>query len=101
MSLLSRHLAITHCRKLYQSFNIFEYLKLHPNSKLVMNLERMYLGRRFKVCFKDNAYWFKFYGDVKEEIPVDTIVTYGKDVDINTWFDADHAGDCLTCHRHM
>ena len=39
---------------------------------------------------------FELYDDVKEDLPFDTAVSYGKDVEINGWVDADQSGDCLT-----
>ena len=81
---------------LYKAFKIFSYLNFHPNSKLVMNPERMYLEERFKSCSKENAEWFRFYGAVKEEILVGAPFPYGKYLEINYWVGADHMVDCPT-----
>ena len=43
---------MTCCGKLNQAFNIFDYLKCHPDSKLAMNPEGMYLEERFKSCLR-------------------------------------------------
>ena len=43
-----------------------------------------------------DAEWFELYDKVKENLPVDNTVSYGKDIYINEWVDADHAGDRLT-----
>jgi hypothetical protein len=37
--------------------------------------------------------WTKFYGDVKEAIPVDMPEPLSKDVDVRMICDIDHAGD--------
>ena len=79
---------------------MFSYLKCHPNFKLVVNPELVYLWQRFKGRFKDDTEWFDFYGDVKEDTPVDAPVPYGKEAEINYWLDADHAGNFLTRRSH-
>ena len=43
----------------------------------------MYLWESFKNNFKVDAEWFYFYGEVKEETPVDDPAPYGKDLKIN------------------
>ena len=49
---------------------------------------------------EDDADWFEFYGDVKEEIPLDAPKPLGKSVEITAFCDADHAGDRLTRRSH-
>ena len=55
MSLLSRHMDIPCHGNLDQAFKMFAYIECHPNSKLVMNTECMYLVERFKSSFKENV----------------------------------------------
>ena len=51
VSLLSRHLALPRRGQLDQCFNIFAYLKAHPQAKLLMDPDRMYLDEEFKSSF--------------------------------------------------
>ena len=53
------------------------------------------LGERFKIRFKENTEWFKFYGYVREEISVDAHLPCGKEVEINSLADVEHTGDNL------
>ena len=69
VSLLSRQIYMLQRGHLDQSFNIFAYLKYHPNYNLVMGYERILLGNFFKSYFKSNAEWFEFYNYTNEEIP--------------------------------
>ena len=65
------------------------------------NPEHIYFGERFKICFKDDAEWFDFYGEVKEGITIDDLVPYLKDMEINDWVNEDHAEDCITSRSHI
>jgi hypothetical protein len=40
--------------------------------------------------------WAKFYGDVKEAIPMDMPEPIGKDIDVHMMCESDHAGDKRT-----
>ena len=56
---------------------------------------------RFQILLTDNAEWFEFHGNVKEESPPDAPLPASKEVKINCcWDDADHAGDSLNCRSH-
>ena len=66
VSILSRHTTMPHHGHIDKEFNIFSYLKCHPNSKLLMNPDHMYFREHFKSRFKDDAEWFKLYGEVKD-----------------------------------
>ena len=79
-----------------QEFNSFAYLQLHLNSKSVMNHECMYLRECCKGIFKNNAEWLQFYGSVEKEIPVGAPFPYSKQVNSNTWVNADNSGYYLT-----
>ena len=46
-------------------FNIFEHLKSHLNSKLVMNPVPMYLGLKFASIFQDGTKRCEFYEDIE------------------------------------
>ena len=95
-ALLSRHLALPRHGHLDQCFNIFAYLKKHPYSKLIMNPAYMHVEGNNPDSFNNKAEWYEFYGDVKEEIPIDAPERLGKGIEITSWVDADHAGDKLT-----
>ena len=60
----------------------------------------MYQGKQFKSRFKSDTEWFKFYGDVKKQVPIYAPTPYGKDVEVTAWVDVDRAGDKLTRYRH-
>ena len=100
VSLLSRHLALPRRGHLDQAYNIVAYLKKHPYSKLVMDARPLCHKERFAKRFKENAEWYEFYGEVREEIPSDAPKPLGKPVELTAFVDADHAGDKLTRRSH-
>ena len=51
-------------------------------------------------CFNNEANWFEFYGEVKEEVLANAPESLGKGVDITGYVDADHTGDQLTRRSH-
>ena len=73
-----------------------------PSKPQVGDEYRAYVfgGGRFRSSFEDDAEWFKFYGEVKEEIPVDYPVTHGKDLDIDAYIDAYYEVYRLTFCSH-
>ena len=62
--------------------NKYAYSKYKPNSKLVLNPARMELLDKYLSCFNDNAEWFEFYCDLKEETPSDAPLPAGNEVEI-------------------
>ena len=100
VSLLSRHLALPRRGHLDQAYNIVAYLKKHPYSKLVMDATPLRCKERYAKRFKENAEWYEFYGEVREEIPSDAPKPLGKPVELTAFVDADHAGDKLTRRSH-
>ena len=100
VSLLSRHMALPRRGHLEQAYNIAAYLKLKQYSKLVMSPKPMRHKELLKSRFNTDAEWYEFYGDVKEEIPLDAPEPLGKTVEMTAWVDADHAGDKLTRRSH-
>ena len=100
VALLSRHLALPRRGHLEQAYNVVAYLKKHPYSKLVMDPTPQGHKDRYAKRFNTDADWFEFYGDVKEEIPLDAPKPMGKPVEITAYCDADHAGDKLTRRSH-
>ena len=55
---------------------------------------------KFRKCFNEEAQWFEFYGDVKEEIPDNVPEALGKGGEITGYADVDHTGDQITRRSH-
>ena len=92
ISLLSSYLAMPREGHLDAAINVMAYLKLHHNSRLVLDPTYPTIVRSdFKVCD-----WREFYGDIKEAIPPNAPEPLGKDVDLRMFVDSDHAGDKTT-----
>jgi len=73
---------------------IFAYLKLHMNSKIVIDpFERLWDDLDW-----NTADWSEFYPDAKEAIPSDMPEPRGKPVQINLFVDSAHA-TCLESRR--
>ena len=72
------------------------YLKGRYNSRLA--LDPSYPKIDWKK-FKDNE-WSAFYGNVKEEIPPNTLTPIGKSIDMCMMVDSNHTGDKLTSRSH-
>eukprot|EP00957_Ditylum_brightwellii_P197288 15030824-Ditylum_brightwellii.AAC.1 len=49
-----------------------------------------HLEQKLKFITQD---WMDFYPDAKEDIPLDMPEAYGNSVQVNTFVDADHAGN--------
>ena len=82
VEILPIHLALPYHDHIDQGLNIHAYLKKHPYSRLVMNHAYMNTKNRFGKRFNEEANWFEFYGDIKEEVPANAPEALGKGVDI-------------------
>jgi hypothetical protein len=95
VSLLSSFMAqprIGHIEVLH----VFSYLKSHENSKLVFDpYPQSWDETKFQ-----RFDWKDFYRDAKESIPPNAPKPQGHSVQINTFVDADHAGNCVTQRSH-
>ena len=80
VALLSRHLALPRRGHIGQCFNIYTNLKKHQYFKLVMNPSYINVQDHYPYSFNYKAEWFKFYGDIKEDIPKNIPRALGKGV---------------------
>ena len=76
-----------------QVLKIFAYLKLHHNSRLVMNLTYPDIDEH-EIFKKRN--WNQFYGRTKEDVPGSIPRPLGKELIIRAFVDADFSGEKLT-----
>ena len=53
-----------------------------------------------KSVVNNNADWMDFYGDVKEELPVNMPKPHGNPVTISAFMDASYAGNVIMRHSH-
>jgi hypothetical protein len=91
VSMLLQYLAQPREGHLDQVFHIFEYLKVHGQSKVLFD--------NTFISWKDK-FWQDFYPDAKEPIPGNMPDPRGKEFQLNTFVDADHAGNQVTrCSR--
>ena len=70
--------------------HLYGYLKKNTKSKLVFDPTHMDHEPHAELDWRD------FYGDIKELVPPDAPVPRGKQVQMTTFVDSDHAGDQLT-----
>ena len=89
VSMLSSYLALPREGHLEQVYNIFAYLKQHHNSRIVFDPSYPHIDPSIFPEYD----WSSFYGKLKEEIPEDMPMPMGKEVIMNVYVDADHAGD--------
>jgi hypothetical protein len=92
VSMLSTHLCLPREGHLEAVFNVFAYLGLHHNARVVFDptYPAVDMGTFIK------TYWKSMYGDVKEIIPSDAPVPRGKEVDLQLFVDSDHTGEQFT-----
>ena len=94
---MSSHLALTREGNLAQVFHIFAYLKKHHNSTLVF--DPSYPDVNIDTFPKHD--WTRFYGYVKEAMPLDMPEPLGKEVVMRCFVDANHSVEKLTrCSRY-
>lgn len=91
VSLLSAYLAQPREGHLEQALHIFAYLKSHFKSKLVFDDSKINWTGRFHPVD-----WTGFYDDAREPISVNAPEPRGKEVQLNCFVDADHAGNLVT-----
>ena len=94
--MLSSYVAMPREGNLQQAFHIFAFLKRKHNARLVLDLSYPTIN---ETAFERKE-WYKFYGDVKEEVPSETDPDYreprGKGFVIRSSVDSDHARDSVT-----
>jgi hypothetical protein len=73
-------------------FRAFAYLGLHHNARVVF--DPTYPSVDMGTFIKTD--WKSMYGDVKEIIPSDAPVSYGKEVDLRLFVDSDYDGEKFT-----
>jgi hypothetical protein len=96
VSLLSSHLAYPCEGNFETALHIMPYLSLKLNTQLIFDPTYP----KFDMGQFPQYIWTKFYGNVKEAIPVDMHEPLGKDLDVRMMSDSDHAGDKRTrCSR--
>jgi hypothetical protein len=78
--------------------HMFAYLKKHPRSRIVFDDTYPDFGERMDVV--EDHPWKDFYGDVKEAIPPNAPEARGREVTMNCYVDADHAGNQVTRRSH-
>ena len=96
VALLSSYLAAPCTGHLEQVLHMFAYLKRFGRSKLVFDsTDPVWEESRFQ-----NVDWEEFYPDAEEPNPHKMPEPRGHEVLINTFVDADHAGNMLTRRSH-
>lgn len=88
---MSTHLAQPRVGHLEEVFHIFAYLKKHGRSKMVFDDSMIDWRGKFK-----KVDWSDFYKDAIEPISSRTPEARGKEVQLNCFVDADHAGNTVT-----
>ena len=103
-SILSQYLAQPRMGHLTQAINIFQYLKYHSRSWLVMEpstFEVDWSPTSNEPSPQDRAIAMKeIYPDAIDEKPHDMPEPRGEPVDISAFVDADHAGNKVTRRSH-
>ncbi len=96
VSLLSSHLAYPQEGHLETALHIMSYLSQKHNTRFIFDptYPKIDLGQF------PQYNWTKFYGNVKEAIPVDMPEPLGKDLDVRMMYDSDHAEDKRTRRSH-
>ena len=103
-SILSQYLAQPRIGHLTQCLNIFYYLKNHDRSWMLMDptsYDVSWSPRRNESSPQERAEAMKeIYADASDELPHNMPEPLGEPVDINTFVDADHAGNKVTRRSH-
>jgi hypothetical protein len=87
--MLSTHLCLLCEGHMEAVFNVFAYLGLHHNARVVF--DPAYPAVDMGTFIKTD--WKYMYGDVKEMITSDSPVPRGKEVDLRLFVYSDHAGE--------
>ena len=92
VSMLASHLALPQEGHLEAVYHIYGYLCTKHNARMCFDptYPEIDMGA-FKECD-----WKTFYGDVKEAVPPNAPKARGKEVDLCSYIDSDHAGEELT-----
>ena len=99
VSVLSQHMAHQRTGHLIQALHIFKYLDTHK--KNMLNFDLTYLELPEPLDLMENPSekiksMKRFYPDAREAIPENAPSPQGKEVQINAFVDADHAGNKVT-----
>lgn len=104
VSLLSQYLAQPRIGHLQQCLNIFRYLKHHDRSWNVLDptdFDVDWVSRKGEPSPWDRAQAMReVYTDAEDEVPPCMPKPLGKEVNINLFVDADHAGNRVTRRSH-
>jgi hypothetical protein len=92
VSMLSTHIFLPREGHLEAVLNVFAYLGLHHNDRVVF--DPTYPSVDMGTFIKTD--WKSMYGDVKEIIPSDAPVYHVKEVDLRLFVDSDHVGEQFT-----
>ena len=92
VSQLSSFQAMPRVGHLEAWYEIFAYLRKHPMMSLAFHLSRIHIRQD---RFQSND-WRDFYGDDKEELPVDMPKPLGEAIQMTAFVDSDHAGNLIT-----
>ena len=92
ISLLAGQMAMPREGHMLAALHVFAYLKKKQNSRMVFDPTYPEIDQ----SLFEHHDWERYYGDVKEAIPLDAPKPRGKCVDIRMHVDADHAGDKKT-----
>ena len=103
VSVLSQHMAFPQVGHLMQALHIFKYLDIHKENML--NFDPTYLDMPEPIDLAENPTtkikaMKRFYPNAEEAIPDDAPTPWGKAIEINTFVDADHAGNKMTRLLH-
>ena len=96
-SILSSYMASPregHLEKLYE---LFAYIKLHPECLLIMDPRNPVVDDRW---FNVENDWENFYKDAVDELPPGMPEPRGKAVSMNAFYDASHASNVVTRRSH-
>ena len=97
-SLLSQYQASPRLGHLEVLYNLFAYLKKHPDmGRLTYDSKAPDVDES---AFVQGDDWKDFYGDVEEELPPRMPEPRGSPVIISVFVDADHAGNVVTRRSH-
>ena len=89
VSTLASHMALPREGHLEAVFHVFAYLGNKHNARAVLDPSYPDIDTSVFPEFE----WVRFYGDVKEPIPMDAPEERGKEVDLRLYVDSDHAGN--------
>jgi len=99
VAVLSQYLASPREGHLEALYQIFAYLKKHPNTSIVFDPISITLDKS-AIAPIDVKAWREFYGDVVEELPAKMPDPLGNAVDFTCFVDSDHAGNIVTHRSH-